>query len=157
MKTLTTMLLATLILLAGCASTGSPSPEMAELRRENEALREQLSYLTATHMREVALAAIEFAMDHDDRLPARPSDLRARLGDSGWQRFISPSDYDIDLINELILLDDPWAWVDEHGSYEFLDGTLYEADSIFMRERDPETRYWAVFGDGHAELLEARN
>lgn len=143
-----------LLSMAGC--TSSHSGEVAQLRAENQALRDQLRLAVGSQMREIIVAAVNFAVVHD-RLPTKSSDLRYLLGEDSWLLFLAPYDRDMGTMEMLRAMDNPWLWIDEHGSFQWLDGMLYDHHSPVLVERSGDLLQprWVFFGDAHGEQLVA--
>lgn len=128
--------------------------ELKRLREENEHLRQSLSMITASQMRDLAVSIFVWAEGegHDSTELKKPSDLREVVG---FQAFLAP--YDAAYLASMQLPDDfdVWAWTDENSSYILRGGVCYDPESILLEQREefvPGHR-WVVYGDGHAELV----
>lgn len=137
---------------------GSESPRAAEeldrLRAENEKLRQKLSMLTGIQMKDLgpAFYAYSDSVGNDKKTPVKPSDLKDF---TDFQSFLAPYDpaYDASMV-----LDDGvdvWEWVDNNSSFVIRDGVCGDPDSVLLEQREAfiPGHKWALFGDGHAELL----
>ena len=147
-------------LLSGCAASTSEhvNAEVERLEHEVLELRRQFALESATQMRQIGIYAALYAQSGADRFPEKPSELRALLDEHGqdWSIFISPAERTPELMGTLSKLEDPWAWIDANGSYEFKRGVpLYDGSAPLMVERTPslpEARN-ILFGDVHTELV----
>jgi len=140
--------------LPGCTSNRHAA-DLAALRAENEMLRKQVQDETGRQMRDIVVKAITHYYAEHDRLPMRHSELRSVVGDHGWTAFIAPYDRVPERVNEIAQLDNPWAWIDENASYEWLEGEVFDSYSPIFFERGEAIgqQRWVVFGDCHAELI----
>ncbi len=129
--------------------------ELKQLREENNTLRQNLSIITGSQMKELAVAIVIWSEgeDHDSTELKKPSDLREMIG---FQSFLAP--YDTAAYLESMQMSDDfdvWAWTDENSSYILRGGACYDPESILLEQRKefiPGHR-WVVYGDGHAELV----
>jgi hypothetical protein len=149
---------------------GNPEQELARLREEHQTMRnyfdrqvtqlseqaDRFNLPTREQMQTLINAAIQFAQTRDNALPTRSSDLREIIGAENWAQLIAYYDRTPELIERLSTMDDPWQWIDEHGSFEWRGGRQdFDASHIVLVERRSalgETR-WVFFGDGHGECV----
>lgn len=149
------------VIAAGCASqqhAAAADYELHRLREENRFLREQMALATGEQMRKLLVAAITTAEQRNDMLPTKPSDLRESLGEHQWSLFLAPYDRSPSVMNAINQSADPWAWVDQHSSFEWQPGhSTFDAHQpvLVEKQRPFSDVRWVFFADGHGEQLPA--
>lgn len=132
--------------------------ELEALRAENEALRQSLSMVTASRMKELAMAVFIYAEKEgqDETKLTKPSQLRDY---TDFQSFLAPYDRAYQASMQLDEDVDVWAWVDENSSFVLRGGKAGDPRSILLEERAGllSGHRWVIFGDGHGELIETKS
>ncbi len=151
----------TLAAIAAISLSGCASDRLASVERENLELRQRLAVETSRQMREIGLYAAVYAQSNNNTFPAKPSDLRAILENSGedWSLFLSPYDHTPRIVSEVQTLEDPWAWIDSNSSFVFTEAELGDGSGVLLSERDPIVpglRY-TLFGDIHVEAVKLQS
>jgi len=153
-------------LAASCRSTApsvsaghDASGAASALERELIAARSELDRFnleTRDLMRALLAAGVRHAERSGDRWPERSSDLRGTLGPDDYAMLMAPYDRTPEVLELLAGADDPWAWLDEHGSFEWHGGRHdFDHRRVVLSERRPHRGIarWVLFADGHIEFV----